>query len=205
MKDNTNPTRDPTSAGLKLVKSIDVLRLKDYDHDLCETLIENGADLTVKGSTGLTALSAASVNGLTDLAKIMLDKGADIEAQSPNGSTPLMLAILNNHPDTVGMLIRQGANLHARNNDSNTPLMYAANRGNAQIVRMLLDKNVNLDDKNIYGNTAADFASWSNDKNILHIIEKEPARRTAHAFRAAAEKGTARARKIKRPAPNKPS
>lgn len=47
----------------------------------CEVLLDAGADLEAKSSSGATALMFASAAGYTDVVKLLLARGADANAR----------------------------------------------------------------------------------------------------------------------------
>jgi ankyrin repeat protein len=75
--------------------------------DTVKTLLENYADVNVKGTlSGMTALMWAVKNGYPDIVKILLDKGADVKAKNRGGISALNIAgILNN--TTIIKLLKQ--------------------------------------------------------------------------------------------------
>jgi len=75
-------------------------------------LVDAGADLEARSSTGLTALMfairAGDVRGTLNL----LDLGADLKARAPDGTTSLGLAIINAHWELAAALLDRGADPH---------------------------------------------------------------------------------------------
>ncbi|MDD9901890.1 MAG: ankyrin repeat domain-containing protein [Alphaproteobacteria bacterium] len=196
---STPRSYDPIQDGQDLLNAVYLWHQDAFNENLCKKLIARGADLSMTDKGGHTALITASIRGHTGVVEALLDKGADIEAQAQNESTPLILAIMNKKTDTAKILLRHGANIHARNCYGSTPLICAAENGNAEITRLLLHMGANLDDTDKSLHTASAHAKRRRYSNIIDMIQKESERRITRQFRTAAEKGTVRARKIKRP------
>jgi ankyrin repeat protein len=56
-------------------------------------LLEKGAELEAKDSSGWTALSYAARYGNEAVVKLLLEIGAELEAKSSSGQTPLLYAM----------------------------------------------------------------------------------------------------------------
>ena len=55
-------------------------------------LLEKGADVNARSSTGMTALMNATLNNDFDTVKLLVEKGADINAVSDENKTALSFA-----------------------------------------------------------------------------------------------------------------
>ncbi|KAL8895572.1 MAG: hypothetical protein Q9207_008115 [Kuettlingeria erythrocarpa] len=86
-------------------------------HGLCDTLQrllqENEVDVNWKGSSGLSALHLAAMNGKVVCAEFLLEHGADIECEGDGGHTPLMSAISHGSITTAWLLVESGADTRA--------------------------------------------------------------------------------------------
>lgn len=84
-------------------------------------LLEKGADVNAKASTGQTALFEAAANGQLEIVKLLLAKGATVnftihnnsEGDDP-GCTPLVLAAENGQLDVVKLLLEKDADVNVR-------------------------------------------------------------------------------------------
>jgi ankyrin repeat protein len=100
------------------------------------TLIEQGADVNAKSSTGWTPLMFASLFGWVELAKMMLDRGADPNAETfgsneISSTTVLLLAIGNSRVETIRLLLQRGVNVNATNSVGRTALSAARKHARA--------------------------------------------------------------------------
>ncbi|KAJ2444951.1 palmitoyltransferase akr1 [Coemansia sp. RSA 2424] len=113
--------------------------------DAINYLINNGANLTLKDSSGNTALHAAvhatSIPVVIFIACAQLVAlGGSVDIGDGGGVTPLMWATYQNKAEVVELLIRIGANVNAQDNNGKTPLHYALMIGSGRIVDTLLAK-----------------------------------------------------------------
>jgi ankyrin repeat protein len=97
-----------------------------------QTLLDRGADTTIRNQRGGTALDSAlrhhnaavvnvffrngAKNGNTELVSTLLGQGANIDEADANGDTALILAARNGHAGTVKELLNRGANTTLTNN-----------------------------------------------------------------------------------------
>lgn len=80
--------------------------------EIVEALIENGADINIKGYFGYTALHEACRKNNIDIVNILIKNGADVNIKSGRyGFMPLYLACENNYEEIIDILIKNGANL----------------------------------------------------------------------------------------------
>lgn len=80
--------------------------------EIVEALIENGADINIKGYFGYTALHEACRKNNIDIVNILIKNGADLNIKSGRyGFMPLYLACENNYEEIIDILIKNGANL----------------------------------------------------------------------------------------------
>ena len=83
----------------------------DYK-EIVKALIENGADINIKGYFGYTALHEACRKNNIDIVNILIKNGADVNIKSERyGFMPLYLACENNYEEIIDILIKNGANL----------------------------------------------------------------------------------------------
>ncbi len=103
--------------------------------EICELLIENGADPRTENDS---PLCFAATNGKIELVKFFLEFGADIHVSD---DYPLRMAAKNCHPELVDFLIQNGADVRAYNDYA---LRFAAVYGHKEVVRILLDNGAKI-------------------------------------------------------------
>ena len=119
---------------------------------IASQLIEAGAHVNEKGSSGRTALHYA--NGHLDLIALLINKGVDINARDADGDSALDEAVWYGSLDTVALLVAHGARLdEAQTKTGATPINEAAFKGQTTLVQYLLQFRPNLQtaDKHGYG------------------------------------------------------
>lgn len=90
-------------------------------YEVCQFLIENGANLEAKSSIGRTPLHLCSIKGHADIVKLLVNNGADINCQDSDMYTPLHYASELGNKDCVQVLVEKGADLTVRNNLGSKP------------------------------------------------------------------------------------
>jgi len=77
--------------------------------EIVKLLLENGANVNIANSWGVTPLMKASSNGHENIVKLLLENGADVSTKSNKGLTALDLAVANKHKKIAELLKRKGA------------------------------------------------------------------------------------------------
>lgn len=104
---------------------------------IAELLVENGADVNQKDSSGGTALyhavhfggvNANGEHGSVEVAKFLLDKGADVNATFYHHMTALMIAANQRNRTLVEMLIERHADVNMKDREGDTALTLARRR-----------------------------------------------------------------------------
>tara|TARA_B110000008_G_C16976270_1_gene566047 strand:- start:734 stop:3241 length:2508 start_codon:yes stop_codon:yes gene_type:complete len=93
----------------------------DSKADIVKYLIDNGADVNLKGKDGCSPIVLCGVTpNQTDCVKLLIENGAVLENRNmepnmyhPKGATVLRLAVINCCYDTADYLIEKGASLDA--------------------------------------------------------------------------------------------
>ena len=108
-------------------------------------LVTNGANVDYRNpATGLSALSAASAEGYSDMIRYLVKIGkANVNLPDLAGRTPIFYAIEHNKTDALRTLISLGANINARDNNGTTPLMRATSKNYKDCVEILLREKKN--------------------------------------------------------------
>ena len=115
-----------------------------------KSLIEKGADVSVKNDRGITPLHFAGTRGYKDIAELLISKGADVNAETKKGYTPLHWAAMDGHIKVADLLITGGANVNSNKTPIKaTPLYWAARKGYMDVVKLLISKGANINAKTI--------------------------------------------------------
>ena len=112
--------------------------------DICELLLEKGAEPDAQNNQGNAALHFCAKKGYLDICGMLLDSGASTEIKNLQGIAPLHEAAREDHPEVCGLLIEKGADVNVTDLQGGTPLHKAADRGHVEVARLLIDKGAEL-------------------------------------------------------------
>jgi ankyrin repeat protein len=157
-----------------------------YRFDICLELLNSGANIELKTSTGCTPLMMASMCGFSRMVQVLIERNANINCKmSPENKSVLNVVsdfdYIHNFtswkdydvnrdeykPDEVmDLLLEAGADVNHRMTNGNTPLFQNQNTLTIEkFIKFGADKNI----KNNEGLTAYDYAK----KNRLHRFNPE--------------------------------
>ncbi|XP_014276219.1 ankyrin repeat family A protein 2 [Halyomorpha halys] len=102
-------------------------------------LLQEGADVYIKGNKLETALHFAAAGGHHDIVKQLISNGADINILDEDGYPPLIYAINGNHSHAAHELLQSGALLFEPNCYS-----FALSKGYSQVKSVLENHIINL-------------------------------------------------------------
>ena len=166
------------------------------DTALCLRWIRAGADMEMRDKQGNTALDYAVLNQETEIVAALLEHGAPPNATDDIKWTPLMEATISNSVDIIHLLVQHGADINATDYQGWTALMHAGWYGVTSATRDLLEHDADARLKTKDDKTAWDLAADHGHHDIAKTIHNHHIRKT---FTAAAEQGTTKTRKIRRP------
>ena len=119
------------------------------------TLLERGADPSVKGRKGDTALHFAARRGNEEIVKILLQHSkVNVNDKDASGKTALHLACNEGHSNVCQLLLNYGADIKAVSEDKTTPLHSAILNGHSQVAIMILNRG----------------KRWSIDSSLISIL-----------------------------------
>lgn len=131
------------------------------------TLLDSGASVNQRDSSGRTLLASAAYSGSLDVVSLLLARGAELEAEDAQGHTPLTLAARQGHTKVVNCLIARGANANHTDRDGWTALRSAAWGGHTEVVSTLLQAGVTVDCADADSRTALRAAAWGGHEDIV--------------------------------------
>jgi len=107
---------------------------------MIRTLVDQGANINAKTSSGDTALTIAGWD-TNDLALItqLVENGADVNVQNNNGDSPLMDAAYLGKLSILQYLLESGANPSLQNNRGFTALDRAKNKKTRNLIAAYVD------------------------------------------------------------------
>jgi len=157
--------------GIPLWKAVSTKNIEAVKQHLA-----SGADVNVKGNTGLTPLHWAAASGHTEVVELLIAEGADVNARDQVGKTPLQIATDKGHKEIAELLIAKGADVNAKNGGwGRTPLHVAAIKGQKEIAELLITKGA---DVNAISNSTISLSTNASLKGKTPLDEAIKRKRT---------------------------
>lgn len=97
----------------------------NYNTDVAEVLMNNGANVNSKDFSGSMPLHYAVEQGNEDLTRLCIKFGANVSVPDKDGNTPLHLSVFKGNINTARILIEHGATVNEKNQNEDTPLLCA--------------------------------------------------------------------------------
>lgn len=139
---------------------------------LIRVLLEGGADLEARNSSGQTPLLYSCYAGFRRAVEFLLDRGASFRYQDRNGRTPLHYAAREGQAAVVELLLGKGADPALKDGQGLTPLEYAAQRNRRAVLEVFL-KHGRFDPKGPEGTILLHaVASLGHDDMVQSLLEK---------------------------------
>ena len=131
------------------------LAANEGKEDICEVLLERGADVNGRSARGSTALHEAAREGHVRLTRLLLGWGANPHKPDASGVTPLMAAAARGKVQTLRIFLNAQVEVDVRDERGNTALMHAmAGARTGNVVAALLDAGAAVGALNAAGDTA---------------------------------------------------
>lgn len=111
---------------------------KEKYEEFVKLLINSGAKVNVKDSSGMSVLLQASDAGYESVSKLFLEAGASLIEKRTDGTTIVHSAAKKGHVEMIRSLVERGAQLGVRDDNMKTALNFAAAGGHAEVIRLLL-------------------------------------------------------------------
>lgn len=127
---------------------IDVARVGESE--AVRSLLERGASVHARDSTGATALVAAAYGNHVDVAELLIEAGADVDAKDVTEQSAYLIATseVGDDASLLDITLEAGADVDAKDSYNGTGLIRAAHRGHVEIVRRLLETEIEVDHVN---------------------------------------------------------
>ena len=122
------------------------------NEDIASLLIDQGADVSIQASDGMTALHLACQYNMPNIITKILNKDKDLlNIKDKNNETPLMWVLKNRQESIALMLLEKGADVSIQASNGTTALSLACQYNMPSIITKILtqDKDqLNIKDKN---------------------------------------------------------
>ena len=117
--------------------------------EICNLLIDNGADLYAVDSHGNNALHIAAKSGRSEIVKLLLSRGMDVDVINRTGKTPLYFSVKYNHIESTDVLFSNGANITTDDDYKTSPLSILLGSYHFDLLRYFLNHFNNKVDRKI--------------------------------------------------------
>ncbi|KAH7165344.1 ankyrin repeat-containing domain protein [Dactylonectria macrodidyma] len=128
--------------------------------------------VNVPDKKGMTALSLAAQQGLSNTVNLLLERGADPRATDVSNRSPLHYAAESGVPQTVQLLLNHGADVRTTDVRNRTALHEAAKQGTSGTVELLLNRGADSQAIDVDDKTALYEAALHNHVETLTILLK---------------------------------
>lgn len=136
-------------------------------------LVDYGADLSLKSSSGLTPLhqSLCSRTATYDVCQLLLEKGANCNDRcGARQATPLLYALQKKSLEYIKLLLSHGADIAASDILGEGALHYAARNRSAEVPKFVLDQGIDVERSSKQGLTALHCAVSSRNSDICWLL-----------------------------------
>lgn len=149
--------------------------VKNNDLELAKELINKGANVNQKDSSGNSLLIISSADGNAEMVQLLLSSGADISAVDASmKATALHAAAYLGHPEVMKILVENGINIDAQGPyNGYTALHDAVWQNNIEGVKVLVKSGANVNLKGRNGNTPLMLAKNQRNLEIAKILQQE--------------------------------
>lgn len=137
--------------------------------DVVRLLVENGADVNLKGEAWEGPLHFAAERGHVEIVQFLLDHGADIWLFKPH-NTPLHSAARGGQLEVARILLAHGADINWKGIDEATPLEVAVSHEQLDMVKLLLANGADVNSRGISGRTPLHVAAWKDNMAVGRIL-----------------------------------
>jgi ankyrin repeat protein len=133
-------------------------------------LLEKGAELESKDTSGRTPLSLAAGRGHEAVVQLLLKQGAEPEFKDSMDRTPFWWAARGGNGTAKLLLATDRVNVDSRDRYNSTPLSIAARMGHREVVVVLLTRSCGLNVKDNFGRTPLWWAKRTGYPEIADLL-----------------------------------
>ena len=124
-----------------------------------------------QNSDGYSPIILASYHSNFPVVKFLVNKGVPLDDSSKYGS-PLMAATVKGSKEIVQFLLENGADPNGVDANGTSALLYASLFQLNDIAKILLEHDANIVLQDNRGNTALDYATMTNNKTLINLLNK---------------------------------
>jgi len=146
-------------------------------YEICELLIEKGADIEAVNSSDYTPLCNAINYKNVEIAELLINSGADFSSENGRSKEALIFAVSHNLYDIVDLLLKKGAVITATGDGStNNQVIHVCK--NVAMAELLIRNGADINARNNYGDTPLHWlagAYISEQYNLIRYLVKKGA------------------------------
>lgn len=142
----------PTAVGATPAEMLRAAR--SGDETTLERLLDAGAPVDTRDTSGRTALLVAIQANRFATAALLVARGADVNAKDRHGDSPFLSAAAHGRIEILRLVLAAGADVASTNRHGSTALIAAAEHGHVEVVRELLRTRIDVNHVNRLGRTA---------------------------------------------------
>lgn len=165
--------------GVFNISTEESLEQSTIQQEKLDTLIEDGANVNIRGPNGSTPLHNAIKADYIYGIRVLCSNGANVNARDNRGNLPIHYTPYGNGK-SVSILIENGANVNVNNDNLTTPVYIAIEFENDKVVDVLLKNGANISTRNFDGlhalmfSVMKDFEDKNAGINILRMLLEHP-------------------------------
>ncbi|KAG7328171.1 hypothetical protein KOW79_008115 [Hemibagrus wyckioides] len=139
---------------------------------MVQKLVEYGADVHMKNSSGKDSLMLACFSGHLDIVMHLRKFGATWQSRDVSGCTPLHLAVVGGHLPVIAYMIQDGCELDVRDTVAQwTPLMnVSVVSGNSAVASLLIQAGADVNVRDKDGKTPLMVAVLNNHEQLVKLL-----------------------------------
>lgn len=149
--------------------------VEGHQYVLLRSLLRDGVDTDLVGSSGLSPLTAATIHGELRVVRLLLQSGARPDLPSASGSTPVHIAIALGRNEILTELVAAGADLESRDAEGSTPLLVAIHSNNREAFDVLLQHSVQVNEIDKKGRTPLFWAILEDHEDMALALARRGA------------------------------
>ena len=161
--DKTDPADDKAITALMHASKLGNVQI-------CQMLLEHGAQVSRKSSFHYSPLMFAAQYGHVDVIEELVKHDAVVDDSDSHRRSALYLASRAGHVHVVTCLVENNANVESRGAVEMTPLIIAAQKGHGQTVEALLNRGARIKATDRYGRSPLMWACRRKHSNVVKAL-----------------------------------
>ena len=121
----------------------------ETSYTITKLLIENGANINLQDSKGVTALMYASLKGHIGVVQLLIAKNPEVNLRDSQGLSALMYASEKGYTSIAKLLIAKNAKVNAQDNYNASPLTLACEKGHTAVAQLLIESGAKINKESL--------------------------------------------------------